>query len=227
MSRLVVAIVQFVLVLYPATLLAQEQTSSVSLSGNAWVDAFWSTEGGVGYPQYSFHLNHEDITVTGYGFVEWAPHEPDFTNHVNTFTSPAFPWLSIRTETGGALRSVENSGTGGFFQIALQANLTAIAPPLRKAMQYLLVAQLPELYGIRPPNTLIAGATRRFTLKQLAISAEGYHRFLPGSRTDYAEYWLLLGPASAKRFSLGLFAIAHQGGRVDPAVGARFTPFPP
>ena len=215
MTRFVPASLLLVLL---AAVTASAQTTGVS--GSVWADLFIGPDGDVVYPQYSFKAKTGIGTLTGYGFLERAPHEPLFTNHVNTFTFPFLPILSVRTEVGGALTDVEGSGTGHFFQAGLQANAHQIVPPLTRVMDYLVVTQLPGMTGIRPPNTLIAGATRHFPLKDISVFAEGYRRFLPGGRPDYGEYWLVVSPKRTKPVSFGVFLL-QDGARKNLAFGGR------
>lgn len=170
------------------------------------------------YPQYSWKFV-SPVIVTGYGFVERAPGEPLFTNHVNTATVSAFPYVSVRTETGGA-PVLGNY----FFQVGPQVNLHEVVRPLKKELAYLIVAQLPKLAGGRPPNTLIAGGTREFKITDgLGISAEGYRRFFPGGRPDYGEYWVVLSVKKLRHIHPALFVL-QDGDRVSVAFGARLTP---
>lgn len=212
----------------PISGFAQDKPSpSPTISGKVWLDLFASTDGAVVYPQYSFKVNGSWLTVTGYGFWEKAPNEPDFTNHVNTLTHARLPFLSLRTEIGGRVRKFVKKGgdvvpPATFFQVGPQANLHKVFP--LKGVDSLVVSYLPALAGIRPNNTILAGGTKKLGLgaSGATIAAEGYHRFFPNG-DDYSEYWLYLGVKRFKHFTPAVFML--KDGKVETfAVGGRFSP---
>ncbi len=196
-------------------------------SAPVWLDAFAGTAGVNIYPQYSFKLEESDVRLTGYGFLELTPKEPNFTNHVNTLAWLKVPQLSVRTETGGRVRewnAPDPAGgpvpPGGFFQIGPQVNLHQMVP--LPGVDHLVVSYLPALAGIRPDNWLVAAGTKKLRIAPgLAVTAEGYHRFLPGA--DYAEYWLLVSADKFKYVAPGAFVLANGRTRYV-LLGARFSP---
>ena len=191
-----------------------------AVSGSIWADLFVGPDGDVIYPQYVWNAATKVGIFTGYGFVERAPKEPLFTNHVNTFTLGFLPVFSVRSEIGGALAREKY-----FFQVGPQVNIHEVLPFAKKAMQYFVVSQLPGLVGeIRPPNTLIAGATRRFRpIDGVEFFGEGYRRFFPGGRPDYSEYWLMIDPRRMKHMDFGVFML-QDGKWKGFAAGVRIAP---
>lgn len=205
------SIVLVLLVLSQVSVFAQ---ASPFLSGNIWLDLFGGPEGVVIYPQYSFKLSGP-VVVTGFGFWERAPGEPDFSNHVNTFTWARIPGLSLRTEVGGRLRPY-----AGFMQVAPQLNLHRVLP--MSGIDYLVVSYLPAFVGIRTGHTLIAGGTQKLRLGSgVSISAEGYRRFFPG-KPDYTEVWGFISVERLKYFTPAVFVLV-DGRDKSFAVGGRFA----
>jgi hypothetical protein len=177
---------------------------------------FGGSQGVVLYPQYGWSLKIPSGTLGGYGFVESAPHEPFFTNHLIVYTPSAAKFFSVHTETGGI-----PAKTLGFHQIGPRMNIHEAVPALKKPLQRLFVAALPRFIGIRPNNLLVASATNRFKVTRHAeASIEGYRRFFPGNRPDYAEYWFLVHPKCMKRFSFATFVL-HDGRRASLYFGIR------
>lgn len=188
-------------------------------SSNVWLDVFGGRAGAVLYPQYSWGMRTPAGNFSGYGFVEVAPHEPFFTNHLVIYCPPKSP-LCVHTETGGA----PNEQGSFHFQVGPRVNVHALVPPLGKRISHLFVAQLPSLGNARPPNTLIAGGTRQFKVASgVKASVDGYRRIFPGSRLDYGEYWFLAHPARVKPMSFGVFLL-HHGRDKHLAVGVRIAP---
>src|SRR4029077_16278375 len=68
---------------------------------HVWSDFFGGNQGVVLYPQYAWGIKTSFGNCNGYCFIEVAPHEPLFTNHLAVFTPKAVPWFSVHTETGG------------------------------------------------------------------------------------------------------------------------------
>lgn len=211
--------------LIPAVAHAQKS----SLSGNVWLDLFGGSNGIVIYPQYSFRVDGPRVIITGFGFWERAPDEPDFSDHVNTFTWTKFPYVSLRTEVGGRVREFITHAPDGsdsvlppaeFFQIGPQVNLHQVFP--LKGVNHLAVSYLPALAGIRLRNVILAGDTQKFQLgRGMAVSVEGYRRFFPDERPDYTEIWGLLS-VEWLRFTPAVFVLID--GKVKSfAVGGRFA----
>ena len=208
-----------------------DDQGGVTASANAWLDLFVGPDGDVVYPQYMFRVATENIVVTGYGFWERAPNEPDFTNHVNTVTYQPFSALSLRAETGGRTRDFEiRSPRGGaitippaaFFQVGPQVNLHRLGK--FKGLDYMVLSYLPHLAGIRPNNTILAGGTTRLpVMRGIAVSVEGYRRFFPEG-ADYAEYWFLVHPTRTNgHMGFGVFFL--QDGRAKSlGFGVRLEP---
>ncbi|TSC77939.1 MAG: hypothetical protein G01um101424_73 [Parcubacteria group bacterium Gr01-1014_24] len=124
------------LCLFAATTAYAQEEPIPLVSGSVWLDLFIGPDGAVVYPQYSFKVDGLRMVVTGYGFWEKAPGEPDFTNHVNTFNLARLPYFSLRTEIGGRVRkfTVDTAAgsvsvpPAGFFQAGPQANLHQVFP---------------------------------------------------------------------------------------------------
>jgi len=89
----------FFLLLFLATT-AAAQNNTPRATGSVWLDVFGGPQGAVIYPQYSWNVNTRAGSIGGYGFLEVAPHELLFTNHLVIYTPPK-RWFSIHTETGG------------------------------------------------------------------------------------------------------------------------------
>lgn len=204
-------------IVFLLVLAANAQEPKVSF--HAWSDFFGGNQGVVLYPQYAWSAKTPVGNLNGFGFVEVAPHEPFFTNHLAVFTPKAASWFSVHTETGGLPRA----GLG-FFQIGPRLNATAMIPKLKKPLHHLFVTALPRFEGIRPNNILVAGATNRFHIgHRLEGSVEGYRRFFP-HRPDYAEYWLLAHPKATPHFSWAVFVL-NDGNRVSVGFGTRISFF--
>ena len=205
----------FVLVVFAATATAQNNPRVIS--GNVWLDAFGGPQGGVFYPQYSWGAKTPIGNLNGYGFVEVAPHEPFFTNHLVIY-SP-IPPFSVQTETGGIPRKHL-----GLFQIGPRINIHEVVPALKKPLHHLLVTALPRFRGIRPNNLLLSGATNQFKVATgFEVSVEAYRRFFAGGRPDYSEYWLLVHPKKTKPVSFATFFL-QDGSRKSIAFGIRIVP---
>jgi hypothetical protein len=189
--------------------------------GAVWLDIFGGPRGAVIYPQYAWKVDTIAGTFTGFGFVEVAPREPFFTNNLLVYTPPKATWLSVHTETGGL---PDASPRLGFVQVGPRINAQELVPGLKKPLHYLFAAVLPRFIGIRPNNLLLSGATNKFHVARgLDGSIEGYRRFFPGHRPDYAEYWFLLHPKKTKNVSFAAFVL-HDGNRITPAFGFRVQP---
>ena len=199
------------IVLCPALSAAQGQNTT----GTVFLDLFAGPEGAVIYPQYAWGLKTSAGDLGGYGFVEVAPHEPFFTNHLVVYTSP-MKQFSVHTETGGL------PGDGlGFFQVGPRLNIHGTITPLKRPLHHFFVVALPHVAGIRPNNLLVAAATNRFKLTSgLKVSAEGYRRIFGDNVPDYSEYWLLFHPEKIQHFSFGAFVL-HHGSQKVFAVGVR------
>ena len=197
------------------TALHAEEPSNVTF--HVWTDLFGGSQGAVVYPQYAWDAKTPIGDFGGYGFVEVAPHEPLFTNHLVIYTPNQTPWFSIHTETGG----IPNKGLN-FFQIGPRLNVTKILPSLKKPMHHLFVTALPRFEGIRHNNVLVAGATNQMTIMRgLKLSVEGYRRsFAHGY--GYGEYWILVHPKATPHLSLGTF-IHDDGGHVSVGFGTRIS----
>ena len=202
----------FLMIIFlPVPLMAQTKAS-----GSIWLDVFGGQRGIVAYPQYSWEMGTPIGNVGGYGFIEVAPHEPLFTNHLVVYTP--VKQFSVHTETGGLPRAGLS-----FFQVGPRLNVHETVPVLKKPLRRLLVAVLPHLSGIRPNNMLIAAATNRVKISEgVEMSAEGYRRFFPGRRPDYGEYWFLFHPRKTRPFSFGIFVLQH-GGRTSFYAGIRIS----
>ncbi|MES2213662.1 MAG: hypothetical protein V4473_02375 [Patescibacteria group bacterium] len=197
-------------------LFAQEARGQV----HAWVDTFGGSQGAVLYPQYGWSLKTSVGSLNGFGFMEVAPHEPLFTNHLVVFTPGKQSVFSVQTETG----AVPNL-TLGFHQIGPRVNIHALVPKLKKPLHHLFVTALPRFIGIRPNNLLLAGASNRFTVaKNVQASVEGYRRFFAGNRPDYAEYWFLVHPKATGRFSFAVFGL-QDGDKHSIGFGTRLSLF--
>jgi len=204
--------------LLPITLLAQAPAKQPQFSETVYLDTFGGADGVVFYPQYGWSLRTKAGNLSGYGFIEVAPKEPTFTNHLVIYTSPKAPMVSVHTETGGIPHLKK-----GFFQVGPRFNATAAAPKALRSMQYLFVTYLPHVSGIRPNNLLIAGGTKQFQVRPgLKVSAEGYRRVFGNNRADYSEYWLLLHPAKTKHVSFGAFVL-KDGSRTSLFGGVRVS----
>ena len=228
MRTLLTSLVLALLAAAPAA--AQTNGSTPSVSGKPWFDLFAGRGGTVIYPQYNLRVETRRLVLTGYGFWERAPQEPDFTNHVNTVTWSRVPQFSLRTETGGRVREFWVRTDRGdffpippaaFFQIGPQVNLHKVFP--LPGVDYLVASYLPALAGIRTNNTLLAGGTKPLQLGPVSVTLEGYRRFFPDGGPDYAEYWFLAHPARLKHVSLGAFLLTDGkakhlllGGRLSP-----------
>ena len=196
---------------------AQEPPKTAYL--HAWSDVFGSYDGAVLYPQYAWGVTTPIGNFNGYGFIEAAPHEPLFTNHLAVFTPKPAAWFSVHTETGG----LPDKGLS-FFQVGPRINVAEVAPKIRKPLQYLFVAALPRSEGIRPNNLLVAGATNHFKITDgVEGSFEGYRRFFP-HRPDYAEYWFLVHPKATPHLSWSVFVL-NDGRRFSVGGGARVSFF--
>jgi hypothetical protein len=198
-----------------AALSAQESNAQMHL----WVDSFGTNHGAVLYPQYSWSVKTSAGNLSGFGFVEVAPHEPFFTNHLVVFTPEPMAWFSIHTETGGLPRK-----DLGFFQISPRFNLHEVFPKVKKPMAFVFVTALPRFIGIRPNNLLVAAGTNQFYIGKIPFSTNGYRRFFAGHRPDYAEYWFMAHPKQLKPLSLGAFVL-HSGNKVSIGVGLRLQVF--
>lgn len=194
-----------------------QSSSQLPISGSTWVEVFVGPDGTVLYPQYAWATDGLLGNLSGYGFVEEAPREPFFTNHLVVYCPPKSP-LCAHTETGGA------PGRDTFhIQAGPRINVHTLVPALRKTLTHLFVTQLPGFVGGRPPNTLLAGGTKKFRVApKLTASIEGYRRFFPGERPDYSEYWLLLHPEWRAPVGFGTFVL-HDGRSVVWAAGVRYT----
>lgn len=202
-----------------ATIMSLNAQDSPKATLRVWSDFFGGNQGVVIYPQYAWGVTTPIGNFSGFGFVEVAPHEPFFTNHLAVFTPKAANWFSVHTETGG----LPNAGLR-FFQIGPRINATAVVPKLKKPMHHLFVAVLPRFEGIRPNNILVAGATNRFAItKGLQGSVEGYQRFFP-HRPDYAEYWFLVHPKRTSHLSFAAFVL-NDGSGVSVGFGTRVSFF--
>jgi hypothetical protein len=198
-------------------LYAQDDTPKASL--HVWSDFFGGNQGAVLYPQYAWGVTTPIGNFSGFGFIEVAPHEPLFTNHLAVYTPPQASWFSIHTETGG----LPDKGLS-FFQIGPRLNATAMVPKLKKPLHHLFITALPRFEGVRPNNILLAGATNRFKITNgLQGSIEGYRRFFP-HRPDYAEYWFLVHPKATPHLSWSAFVL-NDGSRVSVGFGARVSLF--
>lgn len=190
-----------------------------NVDGKIWLDLFEGPAGSVLYPQYAWELKSRAGTLWGYGFLEAAPHEPGFTNNLVVYVPARLPQFSLWTETGGAPHVQD----GFLFQVGPALNVQEVIPPLKRVVGGLFVAQLPSLGNARPPNTLIAGETKRFPfLAGSTISLKGFRRFFPGKRADYSEYWILVHPKRTKHISVGVFLL-HHGSRMTAYIGVRVT----
>ena len=194
-------------------------SAQMGVSGSVWVDLFLGPDGDVIYPQYAFAVDTRVGNATGYGFLERAPGEPLFTNHVNTFVpSLLASKLAVRTEIGGA-----TAQSVYFFQVGPQVQLHEVVLPLKKVMGYLILSYLPNLAGRRPSNTIFAGGTRHFKITDsVEVSFEGYRRFFSKGGADYSEYWVLVYPARTKHVSFGGFLL-QDGGEKSLALGVRIS----
>jgi hypothetical protein len=211
--------------LTPALLLAQDPPKA---EAHVWADVFGGKDGVVLYPQYGWSAETRIGKWNGFGFVETAPHEPHFTNHLVIFTPGKQKAFSVHTETGGRIADFEpvpgkTIPPAGFFQVGPRLNLHEAMPRVKKGMSYLFVAALPEFKGIRTNNFLMAGSTNKFPITEsIGLSVEGYRRFFEGP--DYAEYWLLIHPKATGPLSFSVFVL-HSGDRVWTGFGGRFSVF--
>jgi len=195
---------------------AQEKPKA---EGHVWIDAFGGNQGLTVYPQYGWKLPTSLGGLSGYGFpVEITAHEQGFLNNLVIFTPGKQNMFSIHTETG-AVPMLHL----GFHQIGPRVNVHEVIPKAKKVMDYTFVTVLPRFIGIRPNNLLIAGSTKKFKVrKDVRAFIEGYRRFFPGGRPDYAEYWMMIEPEQTKPFSFGAF-IVHDGEKVSVNFGVRLT----
>ena len=199
------------------TAVAQTNDNPPPATGSVWLDLFAGPDGIVIYPQYGWSLKTDVGDFSGYGFVEVAPKEPFFTNHLVIYTPKKMPQFSVHTETGGIpLKSL------GFVQVGPRLNVHETVPVLKKPLSYLFVTALPHLVGIRPDNLLIAGATNRFKVAGIKMSVEGYRRFFGDDAPDYSEYWLLIHPEGTKHLSFGVFLL-QDGSRMSFSAGVRLS----
>jgi hypothetical protein len=157
------------------------------------------------------------VTASVSGFLEWAPYEDLFTNHIVKVTANDFPFLSLRVENGCNLEAHHC-----FVHPGMQLNIHEVVPPLKKALNYLIVAQFAKTpMGLRPPNTLVSGGIRPFTvIKGAPFTFEAWRRFFPGKRKDYGEYLFLVHPEKTPHFSFGALVI-HSGARKTFMFGIR------
>ncbi len=199
--------------------IAAPTSAQIETTGKVFADLFVGPDGDVIYPQYTFEVKTGAGNITGYGFLERAPGEPLFTNHVNTFAPKGITSvLRVRTETGGA-----PGNSFYFFQVGPQVQLHEAVPVLKKAMGYVVLGYLPSLAGPRPSNTILAGGTRTFRPSGgLEISAEGFRRFFGNGGADYAEYWVLIHPTRLRHVSFAGFLL-QDGGTRSLAFGARIS----
>jgi hypothetical protein len=207
--------IMFLTILCAMPLVAQEPPKA---TGQVFLDVFGGSEGVVVYPQYSWGLEIPTGSLGGYGFVEVAPHEPFFTNHLVVYTPSSAKQFSVHTETGG----IPKDGLS-FFQVGPRLNLHETIPALKTPLHHFFVAALPHVAGIRPHNLLVAAATNRFKLtSSLEVSIEGYRRIFGDNVPDYGEYWFLLHPEKTRPFSFGVFVLQH-GSRTSLSVGIRIS----
>ena len=219
MKRSVSVVILFVAAVLVATNTATAQTNGnpPQATGSVWLDLFAGPDGVVVYPQYGWGLKTRSGDFSGYGFVETAPHEPFFTNHLVIYTPKKIQQFSVHTETGGIpLDSL------GFVQVGPRLNVHETISVLKKPLHHLFITVLPHLTGIRPDNLLIAGATNRFRVAGIQMSAEGYRRFFGDDVPDYGEYWLLVHPEKTKHLSFGVFLL-HHGSRKSFSAGVRLS----
>jgi hypothetical protein len=216
-------------VFIPSTAEAQEKPKA---EFHVWVDAFAGTEGLVLYPQYGWKIETGAGKFNGYGFLERAPKEPLFTNHLFIFTPGKQRVLSVRTETGGRVAEFEPVPdkivpAAGFFQIGPQLNFHEAVPAMKKSGISLVATWLPQLAGIRSENYLVAGGFSIRRNQEWGIFVDGYRRFFSGA--DYSEWWLLIKPRKDSRLSFGMFVL-HDGSqspgeRTQTGFGGRIAPF--
>lgn len=197
-----------------------------------WFDLFTGPDGTVVYPQYQLKLETKNVVLTGYGFWERAPGEPDFTNHVNSFTWKGLSQVSLWTEVGGRTREwnvPEPAGgpipAAAFFQIGPRVNLDRL---FGLPVDHLFVAYLPHLVGIRPNNWLLAAGLRPIPLGKVKLSVDGYRRFFRAEKAgleapDYAEYWFLVQPVFTQHLGVGAFLL-HDGKSKHLFLGVRLLP---
>lgn len=187
-------------------------------TGSVWLDTFGGPQGAVVYPQYGWSLKTSVGNLSGYGFIEVAPREPLFTNHLVVYTPTKLPQFSVHTETGGM-----PGKSLGFFQVAPRWNIHETIPGLKKPMHHIFVAVLPRLFGIRPNNLLVSAATNRFKVAHgIQASVEGYRRFFGDGRPDYSEYWFMVHPKKTGHLSFGAFVL-QDGSRTSLNAGIRIS----
>ena len=201
-----------------ATAAVSAQSGDQKATGSVWLDVFGGTRGVVVYPQYAWSVPTSAGKFGGFGFVESAPGELFFTNHLVNFTPKAASWFTAHGEIGG----IPAKGKA-FVQLGPRINLHKAIPKLEKAMPRLFVAYLPELRGIRTRNLLISGATREFPIvgKRVTASVEGYDRIFDGH--SYGEAWLLCHVRSWKHITPAAFVIRDTG-RYVVSFGLRIAP---
>ena len=191
--------------------------ASGQVTGHVWLDTFGGSQGAVVYPQYAWGVTTPAGSFNGFGFLEVAPHEPLFTNHLVVFTPKTMPWFSVHTETGG----LPDKGLG-FHQIGPRVNIQEAIPNLKGPFDHLFVVALPRFIGVQPNSLLVSGGTNRFAVtKSMQGSVEGFRRFFP-HRPDYSEYWFLVHPK--KNISFATF-ILQDGSRVSVGFGTRISFF--
>jgi hypothetical protein len=189
-------------------------------SVHVWLDAFYGQKGAVIYPQYGWSLVPKSFgKIEGSGFVERASPEPLLTNHQVVFTPGKKQSLfSVHAEVG----ALPHKGLG-FFQVGPRVNLHEVSPRIKKKTEYLFVAFLPKLAGIRQNNILVSGETKRLKIsKGLDFSAEVYRRF--AKEGGFGEYWGLIHPHKTKHFGFGIFVLQSESG-VSVGVGSRIALF--
>jgi hypothetical protein len=217
MRNLTTALI-FALVVLSGIAMAQTNNNPLQATGSVWMDLFGGPQGTVIYPQYVWSLKTSVGNLGGYGFVEVAPHELFFTNHLVVYTPTRIPQFSVHTETGGI-----PGKSLGFFQVAPRLNIHETIPILKRPLHHLFVAALPRFIGIRPNNLLIAGATNRFKIVPgVLASVEGYRRFFGGGRPDYGEYWFMVHPKKTGHLSFGAFLL-QDGSRTSLNAGIRIS----
>lgn len=206
------------LIAFSNAVMAQTNNNPSRATGSMWLDVFGGPQGAVVYPQYGWSLKAGLGNLNGYGFVEVAPHEPLFTNHLVIYTPTKLPQFSVHTETGGIPRK-----SLGFFQVAPRLNIHETIPALKRPLHHLFVAALPRFIGIRPNNLLISAGTNRFGIAPgVQASIEGYRRFFGGSRPDYGEYWFMVHPKKMGHLGFGVFLL-QDGSRTSLSAGIRIS----
>jgi len=167
---------------------ASGQENIAPTTAHVWLDTFGGSQGAVVYPQYGWSVATAAGNFSGFGFVEVAPREQLFTNHLVIYTPSSLKWLSVHTET----RGVPRAGLS-FFQVGPRVNFTEAIPKLNKPLNRLFFVALPSLAGIRTNNLLLAGATNRYAITEsVQVSVEGYRRFF-GSPQEFVKTVKCLG----------------------------------